>query len=50
MKDNKLEGLFDDLKGEFNIETPNKNHEQRFLDKLNAQDRAATETKKTIWH
>ena len=46
MKDNKLEGLFDDLKGEFNIETPNKNHEQRFLDKLNAQDRAATETKK----
>ena len=44
-KDN-LEHLFDDLKGEFNIKTPQKNHEQRFLDKLKAEDSVAIETKK----
>ncbi|SDI22583.1 hypothetical protein [Winogradskyella thalassocola] len=46
MIDDNLERLFDDLKGEFNIETPHNNHEQRFLDKLKAEDSGATETKK----
>lgn len=46
MTDDNLERLFDNLKGEFNIETPHKNHEQRFLDKLKAEDIVDTETKK----
>ncbi|EPR73716.1 hypothetical protein ADIWIN_1353 [Winogradskyella psychrotolerans RS-3] len=47
-KDN-LNRLFDDLKGEFNIKTPHKNHEQRFLDKLKAEDSVAIETQKQSW-
>ena len=46
MTDDHLERLFNDLKGEFNIETPHKNHEQRFLDKLKAKDSVTPETKK----
>ncbi|WP_179335150.1 hypothetical protein [Winogradskyella costae] len=46
MTDDHLERLFNDLKGEFNIETPHKNHEQRFLDKLKAKDSVVPETKK----
>ncbi len=36
MKKDNIEDLFDDLKGEFDIETPQSNHEQRFLEKLKA--------------
>ncbi|REG85977.1 hypothetical protein [Winogradskyella sediminis] len=48
MKNDNLESLFEDLKGEFNIETPQPNHELRFLDKLNAKDNVLTEGKKTL--
>ena len=44
-KDN-LDSLFDDLKNQFDIETPQNNHEQRFLDKLKSNDIASTEVKK----
>lgn len=44
-KDN-LYSLFDDLKNQFDIETPQKNHEQRFSDKLKSNDIASTEVKK----
>tara|TARA_R110002012_G_scaffold206357_1_gene376101 strand:+ start:16860 stop:17414 length:555 start_codon:yes stop_codon:yes gene_type:complete len=37
MKPNDLETLFKDLQAEFNIEQPAKNHEERFLAKLNKQ-------------
>ena len=44
-KDN-LESLFDGLKDQFDIETPQSNHEQRFLDKLKSNTIASTEVKK----
>jgi hypothetical protein len=44
-KDN-LESLFDGLKDQFDIETPQSNHEQRFLDKLKSNTIALTEVKK----
>ena len=40
MEQNNIDNLFDDLKGQFDIETPQNNHEQRFLDKLKANDLA----------
>jgi hypothetical protein len=40
-KDN-LNTLFEDLKNDFDIEVPNLNHQQRFLDKLNNQNKIAT--------
>ncbi|WP_405570644.1 hypothetical protein [Winogradskyella sp. Asnod2-B02-A] len=45
-KDN-LDSLFDNLKDQFDIETPQNHHEQRFLDKLKANTIASTEVKKT---
>ncbi|WP_299101725.1 hypothetical protein [uncultured Winogradskyella sp.] len=45
-KDN-LDSLFDNLKGQFDIETPQTNHEQRFLDKLKSNDIASIEVKKS---
>ena len=45
MKKDNLERLFDDLKGQFDIEVPNNNHEQRFLDKLKSNNLASKETK-----
>ena len=48
MKNDNLESLFEDLKGEFNIETPQPNHELRFLEKLNAESKALTEDKKSL--
>lgn len=46
MKKDSLENLFEDLKGQFDIETPQNNHEQRFLDKLKGNDLASAEVKK----
>jgi len=40
-KDN-LEKLFRNLENEFDVEMPNLNHQQRFLDKLNNQNKVAT--------
>lgn len=45
MKKDNLENLFDELKGQFDVETPNNNHQQRFLDKLKDSDLASTEIK-----
>lgn len=45
-KDN-LDSLFDNLKGQFDVETPQTNHEQRFLDKLKSNDIASIEVKKS---
>ena len=39
MKDT-LDNLFQDLQGQFDIEEPNKDHEKRFLAKLNQQNNA----------
>ncbi len=49
-KDN-LDKLFQNLENEFDIEVPNLNHQQRFLDKLNKQDKFAisTITKRRYW-
>ncbi|NRD20302.1 hypothetical protein HNV08_09610 [Winogradskyella eckloniae] len=47
MKNDNLDSLFDDLKGQFDIETPQNNHQQRFLDKLKSNDIASTEVKKS---
>lgn len=38
MEKDTINDLFDDLKGSFDIETPNAGHEQRFLEKLNAEN------------
>lgn len=46
MEKNNLNSLFDDLKNQFDIETPQNNHEQRFLDKLKSNEIASTEVKK----
>jgi len=43
-KDN-LDSLFDNLKGQFDIESPQTNHEQRFLDQLKARDNMSTQVK-----
>ncbi|MFK7833979.1 MAG: hypothetical protein AB8B52_11925 [Winogradskyella sp.] len=43
-KDN-LEQLFDNLKNDFDIETPNQHHEQRFLNKLKLDANHITELK-----
>ena len=40
-KDN-LNTVFENLKNDFDIEVPNLNHQQRFLDKLNNQGKIAT--------
>ncbi len=49
-KDN-LDKLFQNLENEFDIEMPNLNHQQRFLDKLNTQNKVATLpiTKRSYW-
>lgn len=47
MEKDTIDNLFDDLKGKFDINEPNKNHEQRFLDKLKANDIVSKETKKS---
>lgn len=38
MKQDNLDRLFENLKGEFDIEVPNLGHQQRFLEKLGAED------------
>lgn len=43
MENDNLDSLFDDLKGQFDIETPQDHHEQRFLDKLKNNTLASTE-------
>lgn len=48
MKKDNLESLFDDLKGEFDIETPQNNHEQRFLNKLKGNDLVSKEMEDNI--
>jgi biopolymer transport protein ExbD len=47
MQKDTLDDLFDDLKGKFDVNEPNKDHELRFLDKLKANDIASNETKKS---
>ena len=47
MQNDAINDLFEDLKGEFNIETPNQNHELRFLNKLKANDLVSHTSKKT---
>ncbi len=36
MEKDRIDDLFDNLKGEFDINEPNEGHQQRFLNKLNA--------------
>jgi len=45
MKKDNLDSLFDDLKGQFDIETPQNNHEQRFLEKLKGNTLTSNEVK-----
>lgn len=47
MKKDNIDNLFEDLKGHFDIETPNYNHEQRFLNKLKTQNSTSNNYKKT---
>ncbi|PNQ72377.1 hypothetical protein C1T31_12270 [Hanstruepera neustonica] len=46
MMSDDLENLFKDLEGHFDSEEPNKNHERRFLTKLNEQNSIAQKTTK----
>ncbi|MBO6880993.1 hypothetical protein [Winogradskyella sp.] len=47
MQKDTLNDLFDNLKGEFDINEPNDGHENRFLDKLKASDSASVDSEKT---
>lgn len=47
MQKDTIDELFDNLKDEFDINEPNKDHELRFLDKLKANDLASAEVKKS---
>ncbi|EDP70070.1 hypothetical protein FBALC1_11072 [Flavobacteriales bacterium ALC-1] len=47
MEKDTIDNLFDDLKGQFDINEPNKDHELRFLSKLKANDVASKESNKT---
>ncbi|MEN8886277.1 MAG: hypothetical protein ABF246_07790 [Winogradskyella sp.] len=45
MKKDIIDQLFNDLKGEFNVNVPKQNHELRFLDKLKATDMVSSDSK-----
>jgi len=47
MEKDTIDDLFDNLKGEFDINTPNKGHENRFLDRLKANDVVSIDSKKS---
>jgi hypothetical protein len=47
MKKDTIDDLFDNLKSEFDIKAPNKDHELRFLDKLKANDVVVNDFEKT---
>ncbi|MEF3079711.1 hypothetical protein [Winogradskyella poriferorum] len=47
MEKDTLDELFDNLKGEFDINEPNAGHQDRFLEKLNTNTVASTEEKKS---
>ncbi len=42
MKTDQITNLFDNLKGQFDIEDPKTGHQQRFLEKLNSNNTSAT--------
>lgn len=46
MKKDTIDDLFDNLKGEFDIEEPNQGHKLRFLDKLKTNDIVSNDFKK----
>ncbi|MGJ8550481.1 hypothetical protein [Winogradskyella wichelsiae] len=46
MKEDNLDRLFENLKDEFDVQIPQSNHEQRFLNKLKAEDLASIKVKK----
>lgn len=48
MQKDSIDELFDNLKGEFDINDPNKDHELRFLDKLKAYDVVANDAEKSV--
>lgn len=48
MEKDTIKDLFEELKGEFDINEPKLGHENRFLDKLKASDITSVETKKII--
>lgn len=48
MEKDTIKDLFENLKGEFDINEPNTGHQLRFLDKLEAQDIRANENKKSF--
>jgi hypothetical protein len=47
MEKDTIDDLFDNLQGEFDINEPKQGHEQRFLDKLKANDIASNDSKKS---
>ncbi len=49
-KDN-IDKLFENLNNDFDIEVPNLGHQQRFLDKLNSEDKIASagSPKRSLW-
>lgn len=47
MEKDTIDNLFEDLKGEFDVNEPNLDHKLRFLDKLKANDVASNKTKKS---
>ena len=53
MKENKINKLFEKFQHDFDVEAPNHGHKNRFLEKLNAQNKepkiTAINTSKTIW-
>jgi hypothetical protein len=48
MQKDDLKDLFDELKDEFNVNEPNKGHEQRFLNKLKANEVASVNSEKSL--
>ena len=47
MKKDTIDELFDNLKGEFDVNEPSQGHENRFLEKLNANDSASVNSEKS---
>ncbi len=47
MQKDTIDELFDNLKGEFDVNEPNQGHELRFLDKLKVNDVASNDSKKS---
>lgn len=49
MSQNKIDDLFKNLENDFDIETPDLGHQERFLQKLNTQETISSNRKNNLW-